>query len=98
MEDTPDVNVIITLNIKYEVGITSHDVTAQPWKAEYIGVTGRSGGGMVCNGAVRGLQCIDEPDGNVGCSFANVVVNCRFDIPSCCFAWSDGLLAHLRLI
>jgi len=92
MEHTPDIDVIISLNVKDEVGIASQHAAAQPWKAKFIGVPRRSGGGMVGDGAVRGLQRVDETDGNVGPGFANIVVYCRFDVSSCRFARPDGFL------
>jgi len=95
MEYAPDIDVIITLNVKDEVGIAPQEAAAQPWKAKRIGVPRRSGGRMVGDGSVRGLQRIDEADGNVGPGFASVVVNCRFDVSSCRFAWPDGLPTHL---
>jgi hypothetical protein len=33
MEHTPDIDVIISLNVKDEVGIASQHAAAQPWKA-----------------------------------------------------------------
>ena len=97
VEHTPDIDVIITLDVEDEVGKASQDAAAQPWKAKLIGVSRRSGGRMVGDRAVRGLQRVDETEGNVGPSFANVVVNRCFDVSSCRFARPDGLPAHLLL-
>ena len=97
MEHTPDIDVIIALNVKDDVGIAPQDVAPQPWKAKLVGVPRRSGGRMVTNKAVRRLQSVDEAGGNVGPGFTSVIVNCRFDVSSCRLAWPDGLLAHLRL-
>ena len=97
MEHTPDIDVIIALNVKDDVGIALQDTAAQPGKAKFVGIPERSGGRMVTDKVVRRLQCIDETGGDVGSGFTGVVVNCRFDFSSCRFAWPDGLLAHLRL-
>jgi hypothetical protein len=97
MEHTPDIDVIITLNVEDEVGIASHDATAQPWKAKLIGVPRRASGRTVRNRTVRGLQRVNAAEGNVGSGFANVVVDCRFDVLSCRFARPDRLPTHLRL-
>ena len=97
MEHTPDIDVIITLDVEDEVGIASQDATAQPWKAKLIGVPKRASGRMVGDRTVRGLQRVNEAEGNVGSGFANVVVDCRFDVLSCGFARPDRLPTHLRL-
>ena len=97
MEHTPDIDVIITLNVEDEVGIASQDATAQPWKAKLIGVPRRASGRMVGNRTVRGLQSVNEAEGNVGSGFANVVVDCRFYVSSCGFARPDGFPTHLLL-
>ena len=44
MEHTPDIDVIITLNVEDQLGIASQNATAQPWKAKLIGVPRRAGG------------------------------------------------------
>ena len=97
MEHTPDIDVIVTLNVKDEVGIASQHAAGQPWKAKLIGVPRRSGGRVVGDEAVRDLQRVDETDGNAGSGFPIVVVNCRFDVSSCRFARPNGFLAHLLL-
>lgn len=66
VEHTPDIDVIISLNVEDEIGIAPQDAAAQPWKAELIGVPKRSGGRVVGDEAVRGLQRVDETCGNVG--------------------------------
>ena len=98
VEHTPDINVFVSLDVKDEVGIASQHAAAQTWKTKLIGVPRRAGDRMVGNEAVRGLQRVDETDGNIGSGFANVVVNCRFDVSSRQFARLDGLLAHLLLV
>jgi len=97
VEHTPDIDVVIALNVKDEVGVAPQDLAAQPWKAEFIGVSRRPAGRVVSDGAVCRLQRANETDGNVGSGFSNVVVDCRFDVSSCRFTRPDGLRAHLRL-
>lgn len=97
VEHTPGIDVVITFNVKDEVGIASQDSAAQPWKAELIGVSRRSDGRVVSDGAVRGLQRVNETDGNVRSGFTDVVVDCCFDVSSCQFTRPDRLLAHLLL-
>lgn len=97
MEHTPDIDVMITLNVEDEVGIVSQDAAAQPRKAKLIGVPRRPGCRVVGNKAIRRLQRIDEANGNVDAGFANVVVNCRFDVSSCRLARPDKFPAHLLL-
>ena len=97
VKHTPDIDVIIALNVEHDIGIAPQDATAQPGKAKLVGIPRRSGVRMVSNKAVRRLQRVDETSGNVGSGFTSVVVNCCFDVSSCRLAWQDGLLAHLRL-
>jgi hypothetical protein len=97
VEHTPDIDVIIALNVKDNVGIAPQNAAAQPGKAKLVGMPGRSGGRVVANKAVRYLQRVDETDGNVGSGFTSVVVNCRFNVSPCRLAWPDRLRAHLRL-
>lgn len=97
MEHTPDIDVIIALDIKDEVGKAFQHAATQPRKAKLIAVPRRPGGRLVGDGAVYALQCIDETDGNVGSGFANVVVNCCLDVASRRFARPDRLLSHLVL-
>lgn len=97
MEYTPDIDMIIALNVEDDVGMAPQDAAAEPGKAKLVGIPRRSGGRMVPYEAVRRLQCIDETGGNVGPGFTSVIVNRRLDVSSCRLAWPDGLLAHLRL-
>lgn len=97
VKHTPDIDVIIALNAKDEVGVASQDAAVQPGKAKLVGMPGRSGGGVVADKAGRHLQRVDETDGNVGSRSTSVVVNCRFNISPCRLAWPDRLRAHLRL-
>ena len=97
VEHTPDIDVIITLNVKDEVGIASQDSATQPSKTKLISVSRRSDSRVVSNGVIRGLQGVNETDGNVCSGFTGVVVDCCFDVSSCQFTRPDRLLAHLGL-
>lgn len=97
VEHTPNINVIIALNVEDEVGVAPQDAAAQPGKAKLVGIPGRSPGRTVAYKAVRHLQRVDETDGNVGSGFTSVEVDRRFDVSSCRLAWPDRLRAHLRL-
>jgi hypothetical protein len=55
MEHTPDIDVIIALNVKDDVGTAPQDAAAQPRKAKLVGIPRRSGARMVTNKAVRRL-------------------------------------------
>lgn len=60
VKHTPDIDVIIALNVEDEVGAASQDAAAQPGKAKLVGMQGRSGGGVVADNTVRHLQRVDE--------------------------------------
>jgi hypothetical protein len=60
VEHAPDIDVIVVLNVDHEVWIALQHAAAQPGQGKLTCVARRSGGGMIDDGAVRGVQRLNK--------------------------------------
>ena len=66
VEPSPDIHVVVAVNVKYEIGKALHLPTAQSRKGKFLRVARRSEGGMVGDRPIGGLKRLDETERDVG--------------------------------
>src|SRR5262249_8965240 len=82
VEHSPDVDVVVALDVEHQIGIPLHPAASQPRERELVRVAGRPSGGMLGDAPEGRLQGFDKTQCHVASGFAHVVVYGRLDVPT----------------
>ena len=63
MQYSPDVNVIVSINVEHDVRVPRQRPRAQPWQVQFVSVARRSCSSVAAEMGVRFLQRINEAQG-----------------------------------
>lgn len=80
VEDAPDVNLDIALDVEHDVGEADEWPAPEVWDAELEGKAERPSAGVPADGVHRSFGGGDEPSGDVGARFGEVVIESCVDV------------------
>ena len=94
---SPDVNVVVTFDVKHEIGKTFHFSAPQSGKGKFLRVARRPEARMLGDRPIGRPKRLDETERDVGARLADVIVDGGFDIPMGQLALEDRFPAHFAL-
>ena len=97
MQDAPDVDMIVPLDIEDEVGKSRDPAGAEARQFQLMRKSRRSRAGLCGNGAKGGFERTDEVQRNIGPGRFGIMIDRRLDILTSQGAGNDGLCAHLAM-
>lgn len=94
VEESPEVHEFVAFHVEHEVRVPSDRKCSKTWQAEFVCEAQRAKLGAVA-GALRGpFDGVDELEGDVIAGFAEVRVDCRFEVGCGEVAESNGSGRH----
>ena len=95
VQNAPDVDMILVLDIKHQVNIWLYKPAAESWQVEFVGVPRRTAGGMAPDVPIGTLQRMDKRQRSLLSRLAQGIVDSPLDIPINPGTPDDHLFFHL---
>ena len=95
VQDTPDIDVIVTFDVKNQTRIAHEWPGSQTRQFQFVGIARRASRRMSGDMIVGVLKRIDEAERDPFASVSKIVIDGLFDIPVGSFTRDDGLAAHV---
>lgn len=80
MQNTPDIDVVIALDVEHQVGVTLQRPAEQPRQIQIVAIAADTRCRMATDMRVALLKRIDESDCDLLCSLSKVVTDSMLDI------------------